>query len=276
MKTAARRAVLTVCVFCVACFPGASSLFAAAWVQPYGETFFSFSMSDYESGWYWDEEGTRQKSGDGAYRKREWKLYIEHGLTEETTLLFALPWQRAEKLAPSNLSESGFHDLEIGMRRRLWARGFETASWQALVGLPAGYDTEKPFRLGDGNTYLDLRYLWGRSYEMSGRYGYISLEGGIRHFLEGVEVDQFRMDGTWFHPFAKKWGVHSTFSVIEGFSISSDPGRNGFSLWKAGAGVVFSPTDQTDILLRNIWDFAGKNTGDGSNLELVFSTRIGR
>ncbi|HOO88530.1 MAG TPA: hypothetical protein PK442_12575, partial [Synergistales bacterium] len=115
-----------------------------------------------------------------------------------------------------------------------------------------------------------------RSYEMSGRYGYISLEGGIRHFLEGVEADQFRMDGTWFHPFAKKWGVHSTFSVIEGFSISSAPGRNGFSLWKAGAGVVYSPTDQTDIMVRNIWDFAGKNTGDGSNLELVFSTRIGR
>lgn len=29
-------------------------------------------------------------------------------------------------------------------------------------------------------------------------------------------------------------------------------------------------------MVRNIWDFAGKNTGDGSNLELVFSTRIGR
>ena len=43
---------------------------------------------------------------------------------------------------------------------------------------------------------------------------------------EGVEVDQFRMDGTWFHPFSKKWGLQSTFSVIEGFSISSAPIQN--------------------------------------------------
>jgi hypothetical protein len=250
--------------------------FAAAWVQPEGETYLSLSVSEYESGWYRDESGRRRKSEDGAYRKLEWKFYLEHGLTSETTLLFALPWQRAQKLAPSDLSESAFYDMEIGFRRRLWSRGFETASWQLVAGIPTGYSTDKPFRLGDGNTYLDLRYLWGISYERNAGYGFISLEAGIRHFLDGEAVDQFRMDGTWFHPFSPKWGTQITLSGTECFSISSAPGRNGYSLWKAGAGVVFSVTSSTDITLRNTWDFAGKNTGDGSHLELIFATRVGR
>ncbi len=252
-------------------------LYAAAWVQPEGETYISLALSEYQSGWFWDEEGDRKKSGDGTYRKREIKLYMEHGLTEETTLIFALPWQRAEKLEPSDLSEQDFHDVEIGIRRRLWARGFETASWQLLLGVPSGYTTDSPFRLGDGNTYLDLRYLWGWSYEeQKDRYGYVSLEGGVRHFLEGNEVDQFRFDGTWFHPTSSKLGFQATLSAIQGFSISTAPGRNGFSLFKGGAGIVYSLSSATEIMLRNTWDLTGKNTGDGSNLELVFSTRFGR
>ncbi len=262
-------------VFALPCFSPPPVL-AAAWVQPEGETYLSLSVSEYESGWFRDVSGRRRKSEDGAYRKLEWKFYLEHGLTPETTLIFALPWQRAQKLAPSNFSESAFHDMEIGFRRKLWARGVETASWQLIAGIPAGYSTEKPFRLGDGNKYLDLRYLWGRSYERIGRYGYISLEAGIRHFLDGEAVDQFRFDGTWFHPFSQKWGSQITFSGIEGFSISDAPGRNGFSLWKAGAGVVFSVSSYSDVTLRNTWDIAGKNTGDGSNLELIFGARIGR
>ncbi len=253
-----------------------SSAFAAAWVQPRGETYISLAFSEYRSDWFWDEGGDRRRSEDGTYRKREIKLYVEHGLTENTTLLFALPWQKAEKLEPSDLSEQDFHDVEIGIRRRLWARGFETASWQLLLGIPSGYATDKPFRLGDANTYLDVRYLWGRSYEEKGRYGYVSLEGGLRHFLEGNEVDQFRFDGTWFHPFSATWGFQATLSAIESFSISTAPGRNGFSLLKAGVGMVYSLSPTTEIMLRNTWDLSGKNTGDGSNLELVFSTRIGR
>ncbi len=254
----------------------ASSSFAAAWVQPYGETYMSLAFSEYRSDWYWDEAGERKRSNDGTYRKREIKFYTEHGLTEDTTLILSLPWQRAEKLEPSDLSETAFHDIEFGMRRRLWARGFETASWQLVLGLPSGYNVDKFFRLGEGNTYLDLRYLWGKSYEEKGRYGYYSLEAGIRCFLEGNEVDQFRFDGTWFHPFSSVWGFQATLSAIESFSISSSPGRKGFSLFKAGAGIVYSFSSGTEIMLRNTWDISGKNTGDGSNLELVFSTQIGR
>ena len=97
------------------------------------------------------------------------------------------------------------------------------------------------FRLGEGNTYLDLRYLWGKSYEEKGRYGYYSLEAGIRCFLEGNEVDQFRFDGTWFHPFSSVWGFQATLSAIESFSISTSPGRKGFSLFKAGGGYGIFP-----------------------------------
>ena len=116
----------------------ASSSFAAAWVQPYGETYMSLAFSEYRSDWYWDEAGERKRSNDGTYRKREIKFYAEHGLTEDITLILSLPWQRAEKLEPSDLSETAFHDIEFGMRRRLWARGFETALMAAPPGIAFG------------------------------------------------------------------------------------------------------------------------------------------
>ncbi len=254
-----------------------SAAHAGAWTQPQGALNMTVTVARYESSWYWDEQRESKKALDGAFSKTEARLYMEYGMTDRYTAILNLPWKRQEKASPSDLSDSGVGDIEIGLRRRLWNRGSEAAALQLLFGVPAGYDDRIPVALGTGNRYADLRYVWSRSWPLRGGYGYVNLEAGYRAF-DGDEPNQFRFDGILYTPLSSSWGVQLALNVEESDHIArpnpADPTgpKRGHRLWKAGFGPVVHLAGGYSLSLIVYRDILGAYTGEGTNVELSIST----
>lgn len=255
----------------------ASAVHAGAWTQPEGALNMTVTFGSYESSWYWDERSESKKASDGAFSKTEARLYMEYGMSDRYTAILNFPWKHQEKASPSDLSDSGVGDIEIGLRRRLWNRGNEAAALQLLFGIPAGYDDRIPTALGTGNRYADLRYVWGRSWALRGGYGYVNLEAGCRVY-DGDEPNQFRFDGILYTPLSSSWGVQLALNVEESEHIAraapSDPTgpRRGHRLWKAGIGPVVHLAGGWSLSLIVYRDILGAYTGEGTNVELSIST----
>ena len=255
----------------------ASAVHAGAWTQPEGALNMAVTFARYESSWYWDEQRESKKALDGAFSKTEARLYLEYGLTDRYTAILNFPWKRQEKGSPSDLSDSGVGDIEIGLRRRLWNRGSEAAAVQLVFGIPAGYDDRIPVALGSGNRYADLRYVWGRSWPLRGGYGYVNLEFGYRAF-DDDEPNQFRMDGILYAPLSPSWGMQLALNVEESEHIArpdpADPAapRRGHRLWKAGIGPVLHLAGGWSLSLIVYRDVLGAYTGEGTNVELSIWT----
>ncbi len=254
---------------------------AGPWTQDVGVWQLILTGERYESDEYWDDAGTLRDAG-GRFTKNEGRLYVEYGWNERNTLLLEVPYTSVEKdrRGMDGLSGNGVGDVKIGWRGRLFRTDWETASWQIMVGL-AAYDAEVPLPLGLGRTFVDLRYLWGRTWPRNGGYAYLAVEAGGR-FFEGDEPAQFRLEAIWYHPFSAAWGVALAVNGVESRFVESRVDASGSLMylghnrWKVGVGPVLDLGEGKSLKLTYWKDLSGSGTGKGASLEFAFAMTLGR
>jgi hypothetical protein len=253
---------------------------AGPWTQDAGVWQLIFTGEHYESDEYWDDVGSLRDAG-GRFVKNEGRLYVEYGWNEKNTFLLEVPYTfvKKDQRGMDGLSGNGVGDIKMGWRGRLFRTDWETASWQILVGL-APYNAEAPLSLGLGKTFVDLRYLLGRTWRKNGGYAYFAVEMGGR-FFEGDEPAQFRLEAIWYHPFSAAWGVALAVNGVESRFVEAREDASGrvtflgHSLWKSGVGPVFDLGEGKSLKLTYWKDFAGSGTGKGASLELAFAMTLG-
>ncbi len=165
---------------------------------------------------------------DGYFYKDETAVYLEYGLTADTTLVSRLAWQSVERRQGASLDDAqGLAASELGLRRRLWTSGQDTVSGQLAVLLPGAGENVSNQPLGSGETAWELRGLWGHRF---GTATFMDLQLAHR-WRGGDDLDEARLDLTWGWQPGDRWQVLAqSFSV---WSVEADrPGRPEFEQHK--------------------------------------------
>lgn len=249
-----------------------SSVFAAAWTLPKGESSVITSALLYRSDTFVDEDGTH--SHQKPFRKLELNPYIEYGLTDHVTFGMNTQLQAvAQTVDERNLREYALADTELFLRQKLKTQKNWFISWQPLIKLPGIYQESSPL-FGQKTTDVELRLLAAYQKEkLSGKipFPFVDMEVAYRKRLSGVS-DEWRMDSTLGIPLTTKWqlllqqfstlaanGIKDNTSFIE--SNSSD-----YHLVKYQGSAVYTISPRVSVQMGVTKDVWARNTGKGQGV----------
>ncbi len=169
----------------------AGRAFAGAWVQNEGGYFLDPAYYHYETGHYWDNQGTKKPigcstgTGNCTFSKNELNLYGEYGLTPANTLTFQTAF---DSLTWGNASTSGLTDIKLGLIHNIETDSSGSLSVQGVLIAPTGYSISSTPRLGYDRLGVQANMLYGRSF----KNGFIDTLAGVRHYF-GYPSDQLRL-----------------------------------------------------------------------------------
>jgi hypothetical protein len=186
---------------------------AGAWLLAPGEGHVVASAGFSQGERYFDEKGKLIPQAN--YRKFELPVFIEYGVSERVTVIVSPSLLRLDVVSepPSSFQGPGYTDL--GGRLRLWAGGTQVLSLQATARLPGATRADGPASLGWTGPEVDMRLLWGRSFELWSWPAFVDAQVGYRT-RGGGPADEIRLDltlGARPHP---RWLV-----LLQSFSAAS-------------------------------------------------------
>jgi hypothetical protein len=178
-------------------------LFAGAWTQPRGASYFQLSYWRFSSTSIFDTQQHKVALADGGkFDEKSFFVYFENGLSESVTFVASVPYRDLHYTTPGNRSRSiGWGDVYLGLRYLLGTQGY-VSSLQVGLKLATGYEID-PQKLGgapplgDGQTDVEFKLLAGKSFLRSAAY--VSGDVGYRG-RSGTPVDEI--------PYALEVGVH--------------------------------------------------------------------
>ena len=188
IKKTYKSAFLSICgVVC-----GSELAHAGAWTLPRGEgqAISSFEISSASSAF------SDMGDVDVTFSKNVSRLYAEHGVTDNFTLVFngahqTLGFQDEQ----TNLNFSDFDDIEIGGRYQI-ARGGGKAYALQLGYIIGGGPARSILELDGRRDSVELRGIIGRSFTLGENYnGFIDFQNALR-LGEGVRVSEYRNELT--------------------------------------------------------------------------------
>jgi hypothetical protein len=207
------------------------------------------------------------------FRKALLQTYTEYGLSNAVTLFAASESAYVEVtqggLAPYNAFDNA---IEGGARFHLRRGDWGVLSLETSLRTAGAFNfavSANPAADGDGGR---LRLLYGRSFRMGARYGFLDVGAG-RQFLSGDRADETELDvtlGLWLNPnnmvmvqsfnrFAGA-GAIAAYSAFESHKLQFSWVRRMSRHFYLQAGGFFSP--------------AGRNTLDEQGLALALWTRF--
>ena len=128
------------------------------------------------------------------FSKFETSVFLEHGLTDTTTLVLATSFQDLQFTAGvDQVNFKGFGETEIGLRHVLWHKGPSVIAGQATVILVGQGETVSDADLGVGGTQYEARLLAGRSFKLTGRDAFVDLQVAHR-FRQSAFPEEWRFD----------------------------------------------------------------------------------
>lgn len=222
---------------CMACWPGGGP-HAAAWTQPEGSGLF-IGTATYTAGNRFFEDGRLTRVPD--YRKLETTFLIEYGATNWLTVVAtpALRWTRVDTTPSDTFAGLGTSDL--GARVRLWQDGSSVLSTQALVRIPGATDDRRPAQFGNTDPELDLRILFGHSFQAFERPAFVNLEAAYRLRFDDPP-NEFRADITLGIRPAERWLLlGQSFTVVSDGSGSGPWRRYWYTKAQTSAVYEFAP-----------------------------------
>ena len=165
---------------------------AGAWTLPKGtgQAISSFEISSAASAF------TDMGDIDVSFSKNASRLYAEHGLTDDFTLVFngahqTLGFQDEQ----TNLNFSDFDDIEIGARYQI-ARPGKQAYAAQLSYIIGGGPARSILELGGNRDSVELRAIAGHSFIVGEAYaGFIDFQNALR-LQEGLEISEYRNELT--------------------------------------------------------------------------------
>jgi tetratricopeptide (TPR) repeat protein len=240
-----------------------------------GKTFVELFTKYYWHNTEFDSGGKRKRwAYNGRYREVRTEVKIEHGLTEDLTLLASIPYKIALWKDDFNRNTTnGIGDIWMRLKYRAWEQLAMPFTFYVQPGLraPTGYDQTNVPALGGGDIATELRFLGVRSF--SGLPAYAKIETGYRYRSDDLtdEIPYFFELG--WHP--TDWFLFKT--TIDGIEGLQGTGGDEEDWTKWTVHTIFSPKggfgtfrkeDIFNIELGYGNTFDGKNTGNGTEVIL--------
>jgi hypothetical protein len=155
------RAAIRLLIAGLAAF-GAAAAYGGAWTLPEGQGQVIAGVIATRSTHAFDDDG--DPFSIPTYNKVEAELLMEYGMTDWLTMLISPGLLSVDIDAPTNAESTGPGYFDIGARVRLWSDPTSVLSVQVVGSLPGQHDDTNPAEIGNTDSELDLRVLYGRSF----------------------------------------------------------------------------------------------------------------
>ena len=181
---------------------------------------------------------------------------MEYGVTDWLTVMAIPGLQRIDIAAPVGAHRSGVGYTEFGARTRLWQGSNWVVSGQGTFRVPGTYDAANPAAIGYTGAEIDIRGLFGASFEIGGWPAFVDAQLAQR-FRAGGPPNETRVDLTLGLRTARQWLL-----LAQSFSVISQ-----------GSGSALFPSyDYHKLQLSVIYDITPRWALQGG----AFSTVSGR
>lgn len=253
MRAAASPFIIPIAAILAAAIAG--PVFAGAWTENTGKGqviaagTFTRSTRQFDDG------------GDAVpiprYDKFELNTLIEYGLTDWLTVMTQPQLMWTGIAAPTDAEASGLGYTDLGARTRLWSDKESVFSAQAFARVPGQHDEDNAAAIGKTDPELDLRALYGRSFTIDGRSGFIDAQLGYR-FRFDDPPNEVRFDFTFgIRPDPKLLLLAQSFNTFADGSAEGvfEDGRE----HKIQLSAVLSLDDVWSVQLGGIATVAGEN-----------------
>ena len=210
---------------------------------------------------YYDATGKLARAP--GYRKFETAAYVDYGVTEWLTVLFAPSLKDVHAHAPATGGYQGFGVTEAGARIRLWAWDQSILSVQATVRAPGSFTRRNPWAGEDAQTGADVRLLYGRSFTLLGMSGFI--DGAIGYRRNTLRAsDELRLDATvGLRPVPPVLLLLQTFTTLAEWNAANGARQRTKTqasvvydvtpLWSAQVGVLFTPLGRRETREQGVF-----------------------
>jgi hypothetical protein len=202
-------------------------------------------------------DGTGRLNSFPRYNKSELQGWLEYGVTDPFTLIFAPELQHVDIAAPFDAQRTGLGYTELGGRYRLLQWDSWVFSGQATLRVPGTYDNSNPAAIGYTDAQTDFRGLLGHSFSVGEMPAFVNLEIAQR-FSIGAQPNEFRADGTFGIRVAPKWLLMAQFFNVISEGSGSMPFTS-YDYFKLELSAVYALTPDLSLQLGGISTYAGRN-----------------
>jgi protein XagA len=176
------------------------------------------------------------------YDKVEVQDWLEYGVTDRFTAIFAPQLQHIDIAAPINAERTGLGYTEFGGRYQFLQSNDWVLSGQATLRVPGTYDTSNPAAIGYTDLQADFRALIGHSFTIADRPAFFNLEIAERVRTAGAP-SEFRVDATLGVQVLPRWMLLAqSFNVTSEGSASPIFGSYGYYKFQLSAVYAVTPT----------------------------------
>ena len=171
------RALISLPAIAVLLFSG--SAFSGAWTGSKGTSYNKFGFNYFSSDEHFNQNNDVVPSG-AEFTDFNFTYYGEYGLRDDLTIFGSVPVKSLESNPDVGVTvdNSGIGDIDLGGRYNLYNEDWGLISLQGLVKTPAAYDANDALPLGNGQTDIEVRLLYGKS--LYPKPMYFGAEAGYR------------------------------------------------------------------------------------------------
>ena len=245
---------------------------ANPWLQKSGHGIAILTYSQYETDHYFNADGDR--TPQPRFAKRELNPYLEYGWNEDWTLGGSLFLHHLEQVDASGLTQDnwGLGNSEIFARRHVWSEGRASLSADALLALPATYETKAEPRAGRSDYDVAFAVNAGTNYTLFGRDHFAAFRTMYRHRV-GLLQDQVHLEARTGLSLSDDWMVLPELLwtlPVQGVSAvaRSVAGQNDYRLLKGQLSAVYSLDDHNRVQAGLFRHLDGADTGGGGGVLL--------
>jgi hypothetical protein len=249
----------------------ASVAHAGPWTPARGHGQVILTGSFYRTEQLFDRDGDRLTFDfDGRFEKREFNPFIEFGLTDRLTLLLNLFMSKQQFSNQfSTLSNTGLGDSEVGLRLRLTRTDVPVLfAVQSVVKL-ATAEKGGEVALGNRQTDVDVRGVFGGSIGHGSQPPFWSVEAGFRKRTDGP-ADELKLDATLGVYVQRRIMLMAQLSGTKGlknadqFDINGNPTLSpDYDLYRLQGSAVFTLAPRLRLQAGGFAHAFGRNTGAG-------------
>jgi hypothetical protein len=233
-----------------------TAAFAGAWTLDAGQGAAIVTGTLTQSDKAFDGSGNTQPIA--RYSKNELQALFEFGATNWLTLMLAPSLQHVGIAAPFEATRSGLGYTDVGARVRLGGGDSWVVSAQTTLRVPGTFDKSNPAAIGYTDPEVDVRALFGYSFNAGAWPAFVDVQVAQR-FRLGGPPDEFRADVTLGVRPQDKWLV-----LLQSFNVMSEgagtaPFFPNYSYSKLQLSAVYSVTPKLSLQLGGYTTYWGQN-----------------
>lgn len=242
-----------------------TAAFAGAWTLDAGQSIAIVTGTLSQSDKAFDGSGNTQSIP--RYSKNELQALFEFGATNWLTLMLAPSLQHVSIAAPFEATRTGLGYTDIGARVRLGGGDSWVVSAQTTLRVPGTFDKSNPAAIGYTDPEVDIRALFGYSFNAGAWPAFVDVQVAQR-FRLGGPPDEFRADITLGVRPQDKWLV-----LLQSFNVVSEgagslPFFPSYSYSKLQLSAVYSVTPKLSLQVGGYTTYWGQNALQENGLVL--------